>query len=210
MSFILDALKKAESERHRHVAPVLMDARVAPPRRGLPAWAWVLGAVLLVNLVLLGVVLWRSPAAPVAAPAGQPAPAEAAGAVAPSPATAARPAPAPATPAAPALPGATPVTPSASVTPPALPASARAPVATPAFDALPTLHELRASGVSLPDLQLQLHAWSPEASERSVLLNGQRLREGEYTPNGVKVEQITATGVVLEAVGRRFRLEAGN
>jgi hypothetical protein len=79
MSFILDALKKAEAERHQRVAPVLMDARITPPRRGLPAWAWVLGAVLLVNLVLLGVVLWRSPAAPVAAPAGPPAPAEAAG-----------------------------------------------------------------------------------------------------------------------------------
>lgn len=210
MSFILDALKKAEAERHQRVAPVLMDARITPPRRGLPAWAWALGAVLLVNLVLLGVVLWRSPAAPVAAPAGQPAPAEAAGAVAPSPATAARPAPAPAAPAAPALPGATPVTPPASVAPPpALPASARAPVVTPAFDALPTLHELRASGVSLPDLQLQLHAWSPEASERSVLLNGQRLREGEYTPNGVKLERITPDGVVLEASGRSFRLETG-
>ncbi len=210
MSFILDALKKAEAERHQRVAPVLMDARITPPRRGLPAWAWVLGAVLLVNLVLLGVVLWRSPAAP----AGQPASADAAGVAAPTPATAARPptpapTPTPATPAAPALPGATPVTPSASVTPPALPASARAPVVTPAFDALPTLHELRASGVSLPDLQLQLHAWSPEASERSVLLNGQRLREGEYTPNGVKLERITPDGVVLEASGRSFRLETG-
>ena len=50
MSFILDALKKAESERNRASGPVLVDVRIAPPRRRLPAWAWAMGAVLLANL----------------------------------------------------------------------------------------------------------------------------------------------------------------
>ena len=44
--------------------------------------------------------------------------------------------------------------------------------------------------------------WPPRHPERLQLYS-------LPTPNGVKVEQITATGVVLEAVGRRFRLEAG-
>lgn len=226
MSFILDALKKAESERNRRVAPVLMDARVAPPRRGLPAWAWVLGAVLLVNLGLLGWILWRTPAQdPVAqqstqaingADSGRPADESAIPATpvaqtspnappvaGPSPAGTAGPqrAPDPATgnpPPAPALPG-------------LAAASAPAPTvrSTADYDSLPTLYELRATGVTLPELQLHLHVYDPAPANRYVLLDAQRLREGEYTPNGVKVERITPTGVVLEASGRRFRLDTG-
>src|SRR6185369_6283865 len=69
MSFILDALKKSESERHRHSGPVLMDVRIAPPRRRLPIWAWVIAGVLLVNVLLLIWVLWLAPDHRVAAAA---------------------------------------------------------------------------------------------------------------------------------------------
>ena len=61
MSFILDALKKSESERNRKSGPVLMDMRIARPRRRLPAWVWIIAAVLLANLLLLGYVLLRGP-----------------------------------------------------------------------------------------------------------------------------------------------------
>ena len=64
MSFILDALKKSESERHRNSGPVLMDVRIAPPRRRLPAWAWVIIAVLVANFMVLAWLLWLSPAKP--------------------------------------------------------------------------------------------------------------------------------------------------
>ncbi len=202
MSFILDALKKAESERHRHVAPVLMDARVAPPRRGLPAWAWVLGAVLLVNLLLLGWILWRTPTGAGQVSAPMPVAQE-------SPPVDQVPAPSgPMITPAPLPPGPQELPPS---TAPALPAASPPSATAPAPDpsSLPTLQDLRSAGVALPELQLHLHVFDPAPANRSVLLDGMRLREGEYTPNGVKVEQITATGVVLEAVGRRFRLEAG-
>lgn len=200
MSFILDALKKAESERNRRVAPVLMDARIAPPRRGLPGWALVLGIVLLVNLAVVAWLLLKTPAS-----------GGAAAATAAPPATAASPAATSPAPAAPAV-----IVPPAPITqlPPDLPANA--PVAPRGYapppsdtDTLPTLDELRYAGVSLPELQLNLHIYDPAPSHRSVLLNGQRLREGEYSPNGVKVESITPAGVVLEAGGRRFRLETG-
>ncbi len=59
MSFILDALKKAESERNRNSGPVLMDVRISAPRRRLPVWAWMLGSVLLANLAVLGWLLLR-------------------------------------------------------------------------------------------------------------------------------------------------------
>ena len=74
---------------------------------------------------------------------------------------------------------------------------------------LPTAQELQARGVALPELQLNLHIYDPEPVHRSILLNGQRLREGEFTPGGVRVERITEQSVVLEAAGRRFRIAAG-
>lgn len=256
MSFILDALKKAESERNRNVAPVLMDARIAPPRRGLPAWAWLLGGVLLANLVVLGWLLWRQPATGIAAEASQMAgPASREGTVAapadplpdgtisshvpgamPMPGSAQIPGSVPApgsipVPGSMPIPDAVPVPGSAASVPgamgplPAAPASALPPVAAASAmqpgaapstlprdadpAALPALHELRAAGIALPALQLELHAYDPAPAHRSVLLNGHRLREGEYTPDGVKVERITPVGVVLEAAGRRFRLDVG-
>ena len=242
MSFILEALRKAESERNRRVAPVLMDARVAPPRRGWPAWAWALGAVFLANLLVLAWLLWRTPAtdaiAPVqgaasdgaaTSPTGAPGNASPVGVVtgtasggSAAAATsvdpiASAPAQAPAS-----SPGGSPArapTPSGPFTDSA--PAATAPASTSAGTAgsarissdsaasLPTLAELRAAGISLPDLQLDLHVYDPAPAHRVVLINAMRMREGEYTPNGVRVERITPSGVVLEASGRRFRLEAG-
>jgi general secretion pathway protein B len=92
MSFILDALKKSESDRQRQSGPALFEVKLAPPRTGLPSWAIAVGALLLVNL---GVVMWmllrhsttRAPEAPEVAAARvsappRPAPATAVPAVA--------------------------------------------------------------------------------------------------------------------------------
>jgi general secretion pathway protein B len=193
MSFILDALKKAESERNRRIAPVLMDARIAPPRRGLPGWALALGAILLVNL---GVVAWLLLKTPASAPE-----------TSASTETAAASATAPVVPTPPAEVTAAPVAPVAAITDPPLLPDVPSTDADP--DSLPSLQDLRFAGVALPELLLNLHVYDPAPAHRSVLLNGQRMREGEYTANGVKLESITPTGVVLEAAGRRFRLEAG-
>jgi len=187
MSFILDALKKAESERHRTSGPVLVDVRIAAPRRRLPAWAWVLGAVLLANLLVLAWLLTRKPAAPVTTAATTATPSVN---ITPS-------APAPAPPQAYAPPPA-----ASPVQPP--PAARRVPV-----DQLPTAKELESAGVSLPPLLMNLHVYDPTPSQRYVLLNGVRLTEGEFTPDGIKVETITERGVVLEARGQRFLLPTG-
>ncbi len=50
MSFILDALKKSESDRQRHTGPALFEVKVAAPRPGLPLWAIALAVLLLVNV----------------------------------------------------------------------------------------------------------------------------------------------------------------
>jgi general secretion pathway protein B len=60
MSFILDALKKSETERQSQSIPGLVDAGAARARARLPAWAVALGALLLVNLLVLSIVMTRS------------------------------------------------------------------------------------------------------------------------------------------------------
>jgi len=62
MSFILDALKKSEAERQRQVGPTLLEVRVTAPRRRLPLWVLVVGALLALNVVLLLVFVLRRPA----------------------------------------------------------------------------------------------------------------------------------------------------
>jgi len=55
MSFILDALKKSESDRQRQNGPALFEVKVAPPRTRLPLWAIAIALLLAVNA---GVVAW--------------------------------------------------------------------------------------------------------------------------------------------------------
>jgi general secretion pathway protein B len=215
MSFILDALKKSESERHRQSGPVLMDVRIAPPRRRIPPWAWVIAAVLLVNLAVLTWVLWLSPShqtetAPMVAAA--------------APAPVAAPVAAPATPAAAPDPAvAQPVTPIAAQTAdPSVQFTAPQPVQNPPAQGvigasqnidvatLPKVADIVASGMALPELQLSWHVYDAAPQSRYVLLNGARLREGDFTADGVRVVQIAPTGVVVEWRGRRMFLNAGH
>ena len=71
MSFILDALKKSEHERQRHIGPSLADVQVHRRERERPWWVAAVAGLLVVNIGVLAVVLMRDPAepqAPVAAP----------------------------------------------------------------------------------------------------------------------------------------------
>jgi general secretion pathway protein B len=93
MSFILDALKKSELERQRQALPGLIDAGMSAVRPRLPVWALVLGILLGINVIVLGVFLFRhertgsaAPAASTAAAGVATAPIEAANSVHPAPA----------------------------------------------------------------------------------------------------------------------------
>lgn len=89
MSFILDALRKSEHERQRQTGPALAEVPVAAPRPRSNMWATGAIALLLVNLVAIGVLLIRKAAREPEAtvPAAMPAPAQAAPAAnAPAPA----------------------------------------------------------------------------------------------------------------------------
>jgi general secretion pathway protein B len=200
MSFILDALKKAEAERSRQIGPVLMDVRIAATRQRLPTWAWVLGGVLLANLLgLAWLVLRPQAAAPVGlAASAKPPPVAAAAPVAAPPAV---------EPAAVAAPQPVPL-PDATATTITMPPNT-APEEPQDSGFVPTMQELLARGVTLPALTLNMHVFEPNPDNRFVLVNGKRLREGDELPDGIRVERITPSGVVLNARGRRFLLVAG-
>src|SRR5215469_16683167 len=86
MSFILDALKKSESDRQRQSGPALYEVKVAAPRSQLPYWAIGLIVLLGINLIIVAWALLRRPSHVPEAQASTQAPAPAA--VAPMPASA--------------------------------------------------------------------------------------------------------------------------
>src|SRR5262245_46658072 len=73
MSFILDALKKSETDRQRASAPALFEVKVATPRRRLPLWAVALALLFVVNVAALAWLLLRAPAQNAAPAAAAPA-----------------------------------------------------------------------------------------------------------------------------------------
>src|ERR1700693_4830358 len=75
MSFILDALKKSESDRQRQSGPALYEVKVAPPRGALPPWAVAVVILLAINLMIGLWMLLRHPfARPATESAAAPAP----------------------------------------------------------------------------------------------------------------------------------------
>jgi general secretion pathway protein B len=236
VSFILDALKKSETDRQRQASPALFEVKVAAPRRKFPAWAIGLGALLVVNFAVLAWVLLRQPsAASVAAtlPApSSPAPATAATVqdpnhmvtvtmpadststvtVSPNHADAGVVAPSNAPPLAeePQLSGNEPSVPPNYDARDYAPAVTRAQAAAAAAQqagSLPSRDEVLAQGAQLPELRLDLHVFAEKPRDRFVFINMRKLREGESLPEGVRVEAITPKGAELSYRGKRFTIE---
>ena len=235
MSYILDALKKADADREREAAAVPNlhaqgDAAFGPASARPAGWLLLAIAAAAVALVVLG---WRWVSAPPQDP--KPAPALAQTPATPLPQLAAplpatRPpstegpvqpsAPQPVTPRAPVI--AT-VSPSprraaqAPAPPPALTSTTPTPVAATQADApkpaasavrLPTLAELPADvRGQMPALTVGGSVYSPQAASRIVILNGQVFREGDKPIDGLTVEQIGLRSTVLAFRGTRFELK---
>ncbi len=221
MSFILDALKKSESERQRQAGPALLEMRIVRPTRRLPIWALVVGALLIISVAALAWVVLRPTAAPATAQVN---PAPPTGPVTPGIAAAAAP-PASAmaqaqgtVPAGPVVP--TPVSPSASMnTMPSQnaaaaddnpadtePAVSAPPVSRQEASSSQNLHTYAELGGSLPELRLDLHVFSQNPAERYAFINMHKMHEGDATPEGVQVKEITREGVVMEYRGTEFLL----
>ena len=227
MSFILDALKKSESDRQRQSGPALFEVKVAPPRTGLPPWAIAVAALLAVNLAIVMWMLWRHPAPRSADTGAQPLPAptavagpQAAAATTPAPAPASVPLPAPAvqppaTAPSPVLvpnPGATgggSDNPDdyAPATEPAAPPLLGSRVRRGTADGVPLYQDAAATpGTRIPQLRLDLHVFAVHPQDRFVMINMHKLREGDSLPEGVHVDRITPEGAVLSYSGSQFLL----
>jgi general secretion pathway protein B len=231
MSFILDALKKSESDRQRRSGPALFEVKLAPPRTGLPLWAIALAALFAVNIGIVGWMVLRHPAtrAPEAAAPAAVAPAAgtqpAAGAALPAQAAPAATAPPPQT--APAASAAAPATAAPGLAPSAAHTAGGAdepspedyaPATEPAgslgkhvrrgTDSGVPLYQEAATGpgARIPQLRLDLHVYAVRPQDRFVMINMHKLREGESLPEGVHVESITPEGAVLSYNGSRFLL----
>jgi general secretion pathway protein B len=200
MSFILDALKKSEAERQRQDAPGIANIPQSTERRGGKHWAWIIGGLLAINLVVLLGIVFRPGDGPVTAatptPTSEPAVATAERAVRPPPATSSAPPESSVSTAPPAQ--ATAAEPAATSTP-ALP--------TPEAVSLPTFEALRAQGqLSLPDMHIDIHVYSGRPEDRFVFVNMTKYRENATLTEGPTVVQISPEGVVLDYFGTRFLL----
>ena len=225
MSYILEALRRAEAQRQRGAVPglhaqapstALADQALARQAQAHRSWrlAWIVAAALL--LLVAGVWGWLRPSG-LAPTVGAAQPFAIVPAVGIAPAQAVE--PAPATPlAAPALAAsaallspslrpssvvAAPSVASALVVPP-LAASAPAPASVPR---LPTLAELpEALRRELPALGLGGSVYAEQASQRMVIINGQVFHEGDRVAPELLLQQIRLRSVLLDYRGQRFEL----
>lgn len=214
MSFILDALRRAESERARGQVPGLHDQPLLPaaavPHGVWPVWAWaVMASLVLVLATGAGWWLWRPPAGAMPADVQQAVPATAA--VAAAPATVSAPPPVLAPPATPAQ-VTTPLMPQvvsapSPVEPAPVAASVAAPPAAPAVAPVVKLAELPADlRREWPNLVMGGSVWSESAASRFVIINGLLLHEGEAVAPGLVVDRIGPKGLVLRWRDRRVEV----
>ena len=199
MSFILDALRKSETERQKAQVPGIADAPLVVHRNRVPRWAVGVIAGLSGCLAVL-VWVWQRDAGSGAEPEALGVTVESSAQFTPAArqdgevrdlsAEARQATVAPVGEERPAVPAAAPLPPVLDV------------VATP----LRTLAQYRASGGGLPELNLELHVYSPAAADRFVFINAAKYVEGETMAEGPRLVAITEEGAVLTHQGQSLLL----
>jgi len=208
MSFILDALKKSETERQRQHTPGFADVPDATSPPHAPRWLWVLGGLLGINLVvLLGVMLRPELNPTTAIPAPTEAlPADVSGDSSSAVSFSAMVEEAKKKQAVPVAESTTEDITDADPEPVGRTASV---VRTPEkiSQVYATFNELRANGtIMLPDLHLDIHVYSEHPAERFIFVNMSKYRERGRLTEGPVVKEITPEGVILEHLGNGFLL----
>jgi general secretion pathway protein B len=205
MSFILDALRKSENDRRDQAQPTLAATPQAAPAKKRSIWPPILVVVLAINAVIFGtLVLTRDEQAPVATlPSSSPVPDAPRVQAVPTVKTAPPPTidiPAPMPVPSPAKPQAkTQTTPAVAVKP----KSSKT-----IQEGLPSINQLRSTGqVSVPNLRVDMHVYSGDATKRFVFINMSKYREGDRLAEGPTIEEITTEGVIMVHEGQRFRLD---
>ena len=205
MSFILDALKKSETDRQQQGNAEFAAVPIGPRATSVPRWLWVVGVLLAINLIVLIGLLLRpdsSPSTTQTAVSTISRPSQPEVTLPPSfeekVATAQKNVPAQQ---------------EADAEVEAAADTVRAvlisqdPSSVSSDDLHPTLQEIRARGaLNLPELHLDIHVYSDEPKDRFVFINMSKLREGSQLAEGPVVVEITLDGVVLGHQGQFFIL----
>jgi general secretion pathway protein B len=213
MSFILDALRKSETERQQQTGPGLADVQYRPPKTGRNIWIPLLVIVLAVNAVVLAWVMnAESPAAegsvrltdqnttpgsiengevrPLAREVSNNQVATMTKPVKTQNIAAGQPEPTTWQFGADTL--NRPVAPEAGTI----------------QEGMPSLQQLVLAGeLSVQPMHLDIHVYSSTSAERFIFINMKKYKEGENLVEGPSVEEITSTGVILSYRGKRFTLD---
>lgn len=215
MSYILDALRKSETERRQGKAPDLgqqVQLIHRPKKRRTSPVVWV-ALALMVNAGVLAVVFWPERTMPELEATQVPT------SEATSPVLAARPEPKPEPmplqepevvqqPELVAEPIIEPVRERPTIITPSLRPERSMPAASQSGvrPRVPHLVELPLSfQKSIPDLMFNSHIYSTDPYASRVMINGHYLSQGESF-SGITVEEVTENGVVLSKQGRTFRV----
>lgn len=205
MSFILDALKKSETDRQQQGNAEFAAVPIGPRATSVPRWLWILGILLAINLIVLIGLLLRPDSSPsttqsavsTISRASQPE-------VILPPSFEEKVATAQQN---------VPVQQEADAKVEAATDTVRAvlisqdPSSVSSDDLHPTLQEIRVRGtLNLPELHLDIHVYSDEPKDRFVFINMSKLREGSQLAEGPVVAEITPDGVVLGHQGQFFIL----
>lgn len=212
MSFILDALKKSETERQQQSNSEFSGVPTSSSTAPVPRWLWVVGALLAINLAVLAGLLLQPESTPEHLamptlplpnlPADQAPPQTASEPSFAEQVAVARqnlPQPQPAE-----FDMTESVTKVAAVKPEII---SQDPSAIRSTEVYPTIYEVIASGaITLPELHLDIHVYSEAADDRFVFINMSKYREGGQLSEGPVVAEITPQGVVLGHRGQSFLL----
>ena len=222
MSYILDALRKSEQQRQHAAAPTLLSAQAmqeAPKPKDSAYRAGVAAALVCAGILIGWWRPWQAEPPPTPQPltqqpfAAQP---QAAAVEAPD-ALPASPGAGPKLDTAPPLPAASrvqtqpamPLQPGAQhavVEPGSPPVTAASPAPARPENEVLTQGELpEAVRQALPGITIAFHQYSNSPEERRVMINNIVLRQGEMIAPDLKLELITAEGVVLGFQGYRFK-----
>ena len=220
MSLILEALRKSEAERRRGNTPdVAMELPPTPlrARHATPAWLW---PVLPAAVVVIVVAWWLAGRGDADAPAASTTPATAtdpvqappqAPAVVPRAPAVAPIAAAPSTDTASAPTSEAPSRQTASAPVSARTETASTPAPTPVREIAPPQAPLLPppapvpAATSMSGVKLSMHMWDANGERRFVILNGQRMGEGDRNGD-VQVIAIELDGVVVGRDGQRARV----
>lgn len=206
MSYILEALKKSEQQRKQGDVPSLQTVHLPMPEQPSSAsWPYLVIVLLLVSLafVLGWLQPWnsRDPVVPTVQQPAQLQPPVAAATAEKAAAVADKVSQSPAEPT---------TQPAPPVDPQPAYVSAAAETDRPSLDigSVPHLSEMpELVRQAIPQMKFAGHVYSSNAEQRSVIINGRSMSEGETVIAGLLVEQISRDGVVFNYRGQLFRMQ---